>query len=369
MSREVLLIGGGHAHVEVIRRWAISPVAGASLVVLDPNPRPVYSGMVPGFVAGQYRREELEIDLEALCRRAGADFIRERASAVDPARHCARLARGDAIQYDVASIDIGSTVAGADLPGVREFGLSSRPITGLLSKVDSFVSRARRDAAGDLHVNVVGAGAGGVELAFCLDARLRSAGCGRYIVSLVTSEPGILSGAAACLRRRVLRSAKRRGICRVVDARVDAIREDRIELASGSSLPSSATLWVTGPAARPFARDSGLPVDPRGFVLVEPTLQVGGQEHLLAVGDCASLPGMKKAGVYAVRCGPILDHNIRALIFGKRLRAFSPQSDFLSLLNLGDGTAIGTKWGLALAGPALMRLKDRIDRSFMEKYR
>ena len=109
-------------------------------------------------------------------------------------------------------------------------------------------------------------------------------------------------------------------------------------------------------------------MDERGFIRTGPTLQVEGCDHLFAAGDCANLPGARKAGVYAVRAAPVLDANLRATLSGARLERFAPQDDFLSLINLGDGSAIGTKWGLTLKGRAIMNLKDRIDRAFMEKY-
>ena len=124
-----------------------------------------------------------------------------------------------------------------------------------------------------------------------------------------------------------------------------------------------------GPAAHPLLRESGLPVDARGFVRVRPTFQVEGSDRLFAVGDCASLAGMKKAGVYAVRGGPILAENLRRLSDGRALSIYRPQRQFLSLLNLGDGTAIGVWRGIGFEGRWVMRLKDRIDRRFVERYR
>ena len=150
---------------------------------------------------------------------------------------------------------------------------------------------------------------------------------------------------------------------------VSEVREEAIRLASGEEVPSAGSVWATGAAAHPLAAASDLPVDERGFVRIERTLLVAGYEDLFAVGDCASLPGMEKAGVYAVRSGPLLDQNIRARMDGGTLREYQPQADFLSLLNLGDGTAIGSKWRLAFEGRWVMRLKDRIDRAFVARYR
>ena len=134
-------------------------------------------------------------------------------------------------------------------------------------------------------------------------------------------------------------------------------------------MAADAVVWSTGPAAHAFLRDSHLPVDAQGFVRVRPTLQVVACDRLFAVGDCASLAGMQKAGVYAVRCGPILAENLRRAQAGRALRVYRPQREFLSLLNLGDGTAVGSERGFSFEGRWVMRLKDRIDRRFVEKYR
>ena len=148
-----------------------------------------------------------------------------------------------------------------------------------------------------------------------------------------------------------------------------AVDAGHVQLDGGRELATDVILWVTGPASQPLGARSRLPVDARGFVEIEDSFQVRGWPDLFAVGDCASLPGMAKAGVYAVRAAPLLDHNLRARLEGRSLRRYQPQSDFLSLLNLGDGSALGVKWGLVVRGRLVMRLKDRIDRAFVARYR
>ena len=368
--RRLVLVGGGHAHVEIVRRWGAKKIPGVELTVVDPNPRPIYSGMVPGFVAGEYTRDELEFDLPDLCRRSGAVFVEDRAKTIDAEGRGLRC-EGKDLEWDVASLDIGSTVAGTHLPGVCAHAIASRPIPGLVGTVGQLVAKAKQKAPEPFVVHVVGGGAGGVELAFCLDARLRREGATPEVV-LATAEGALLSGGSAALRRAVVRSARRRGIRIVTHAQVCGVEAGAIYLEEGRALVTDATLWVTGPAARPFGAESGLPVDDQGFVRIDDTLRVVGHDDLFAVGDCASLSGMKRAGVYAVRSAPLLDHNLRARFDAgpdAELRRYRPQSDFLSLLNLGDGTAIGTKWAIAVTGRTVLRIKDRIDRSFMEKYR
>jgi len=366
----VLLVGAGHAHVEVLRQAAVRSRPTAEWVLaVDANPA-IYSGMLPGFVAGQYRAGELAIDAVALARRAGAEVVLEAVRRVDAEGRRAVTASGREIAYDFASLDVGSGVAGSDLPGVGEHALPVRPIQRLVAGVEHLIARARGASERQpFRLLVVGAGAGGVELTFCFEARLRAEIGGGVQVTLLDRADAILPGAAPSLARRVLRAARRRGIRLELGAQVESLDSGWARLGGGRRLEADAVVWSPGPAAHPFLRESGLPVDARGFVRVRPTFQVEGSDHLFAVGDCASLAGMQKAGVYAVRGGPILAENLRRRAEGRALRAYRPQREFLSLLNLGDGTAIGAWRGISFEGRWGMRLKDWIDRRFVERYR
>ena len=370
VTPRVLLVGAGHAHVEVLRQAAARSQPDVQLVLaVDRNPA-IYSGMVPGFVAGQYRATELAIDAVALAQRAGAEVVLERICSIDAASQRARTRSGREISYDFASLDVGSGVWGSGLPGVDAHALPVRPIERLIAGVESLIAQARGlPGPTPFRLLVVGAGAGGVELAFCFEARLRAETRRPIEVTLLDRGEAILPGAAASLVRRVTRAARRRGIELKLGGEVEALEHGIARVAGGRVLETDAVVWSPGPAAQVFLRESGLPVDARGFVRVRPTLQVEGSDSLFAVGDCASLAGMKKAGVYAVRCGPILAENLRRLRAGLDLRVYRPQREFLSLLNLGDGAAIGVDRGFSFEGRWVMRLKNWIDRRFMEKYR
>ncbi len=366
MKKSLVLVGGGHAHIEVVRRWAGNPIPGVNLTVIDPNPRPVYSGMVPGFVAGEYHQAEIELDLEGLCARAKATFVREHAILVNGEAGSVSLTNGASLPYDVASIDVGSTVAGSEIPGVGQHSLASRPIRLLIAEIGKVVGRARTHQ-GPFQVHVIGAGAAGFELALCLEARLTGEGVASE-VTIVTADERLLADGSRAQSRSAMAAVTKRKIGLLPNARVTSLGAGVIHLESGKSLKTDAILWVTGPAAHSLARDSRLPVNEDGFINISETLQVSGFRNLFAAGDCASLEGMKRAGVYAVRAAPLLNKNLRAALRGGVMQAYRPQSDFLSMLNLGDGTAIASKWGLAGTGRILMRIKDRIDRGFMSKY-
>ena len=347
----------------------MAPVPGVRMTLVVDQPVAIYSGMVPGLVAGQYRRDEVEIDVWPLARRAGARAVVARATGVDVAERRIVLEGRPPLRYDTASFDVGSTVGGLELPGVREHALPTRPIAVLVARVDELVARLR--ALARPRVIVVGAGAAGVELAFAIRARLLREGARESGVTLLEQGPGVLAGHPRAAARRVEDNARARGIEVRCRARVAEARADHVRLHTGEQLGFDGLLWVGGAASLPLFADSGLPSDARGFVRVRPTLEVVGHDGLFAAGDCASLegrPDLPKAGVYAVRQGPVLVYNLRARLGGTRLRPYRPQSDFLSLLNLGDGRAIATKWGLAAEGRAMFRLKDRIDRRFMRRF-
>jgi selenide,water dikinase len=367
--RDVVLVGGGHTHVQILRSWTVRPVAGVRLTLVLDRPEAVYSGMVPGFVAGDYAARELEIDVVALARRAGAAVVLAPATGIDAVARRVHVEGRAPIAWDVVSLDVGSTVRSHDLPGVREHALATRPIRLLVDRVGARVAEAVRSTAGTTRIVVVGAGAAGVELACTLDARVRSLGA-RAEVTVVSDETELLSGYPRRVAARMLDELARRGIAVRLGARAVAVERDALMVGTGR-LAADLVVWATGAAPLPFLAEAPLPRDAQGFVRVRPTLQVEGHDDLFAVGDCAALtsaPWVRKAGVYAVREGPILDANLRALLDGTRLRRYRPQRDFLSLLNLGDRRALAAKWGLVAAGGWVWRWKDRIDRRFVERF-
>lgn len=362
-------MGGGHAHVQVLRGLARTPAAGVQLTVVLDRAEAVYSGMVPGLVAGDYRAGELEIDVARLARRAGARVLLHAATRVDPTARRIELDGAPPLAYGVASLDVGATLRGLELPGVRQHALATRPIGDLVARFDArlaAVSAARPGAR--LEVAIVGGGVAGVELACCLEARLRAAGRRAALTLFEASgAPTLPRG----LARRALRELAARGIALRSGARAARVEPRGLWLGA-ERVDADLVLWATGAAPWPWLAASPLAADARGFARVRPTLQLVGHDDLLAAGDCAALEGAEwvpKAGVYAVRQGPVLEANLRARLRGDRLRPYRPQRDFLALLNLGERRALGAKWGIALQGRSVWRLKNRIDRSFVERFR
>jgi selenide,water dikinase len=362
-GRHLVLVGAGHAHVQVLEAWSGGTPDGVRITVVVDRPVSLYSGMVPGMVEGRYRREELAIPVAPLAEAVGAELVVESLASVDPHGRRILLGDGRTLAYDVLSLNIGSTVAGGDVPGVREHAVATRPLSRLLDAVDRL-----GEEGGDGPAVVVGGGAAGVELAAALRARLGK----RAEVTLVEGGPALLPDRPPRVSERVRSALEERGVRVRLDAPVVAVEGGGVRLAGeGGTVASALTVWAAGAAPPPPVAASPLPVDGRGYVRIRPTLQVDAHPDIFAVGDCASLRGerLPRAGVYAVRQGPVLRENLEAWLAGERPRPWEPQGDFLALLNLGDGHAMAVKWGRAVVGRWVMWLKDRIDRRFVARFR
>jgi selenide,water dikinase len=364
-AKKIVLVGGGHSHLEVLCAWAGGRRPRAELTLLSDEPRAFYSGMVPGLVSGAYAESELAIDLAALAARAQARFVCARALRIDGSRREIELAGGARLPYDLASLDIGAQPAGLELPGVAQHAIATRPISRLAHRLDAALSSRSGES---IHCVVVGAGAAGVELACALERR----GGVAARVTLLDAAPALLPGHGALAARLAARCLAQRGIATRLATRVLGAGPERLELEHAAPLAFDLLVWAAGAAAPPLWRDSGLATDARGYLRVSATLEACAGGDLFAAGDAASIEGhasAAKSGVHAVRAGPVLAHNLAARLEDAPLRRFRPQRSTLALLDLADGTALGTKWGLALRGRALLRWKRSIDRGWVTRIR
>ncbi|MGX9964030.1 FAD-dependent oxidoreductase [Roseomonas sp. F4] len=355
----LLLVGGGHAHVEVLRQWAERPLPGWRVTLLTREWMSPYSGMLPGVIAGLYAPQEALIDITALAARCDAALILDRATGIDPARQCLRRAQGADVAWDLLSIDTGATPDTARTPGAAEHALPLKPIDALLPRLRGIFHEARPGQ----RIAVVGAGAAGVEVALALAVRLEAE------ITLVAGASGLLPGFPDRLRRRVTKALAARKVMLRAAADVASVEAGELHFADAPPLTADAIIWATGAAAAPWLADTGLARDTRGFLRVDACLRAEGHSHIFAAGDVASFgAGLPKAGVFAVRQGPVLAANLRAVARGRPPRPYRPQRDYLRLLSLADGTALGTRNGLVFGGRWVWWLKDRLDRGFMARY-
>ncbi|MBA3908390.1 MAG: selenide, water dikinase SelD [Rhodobacter sp.] len=361
--RDLVLLGGGHAHALVLRMWAMDPLPGTRLTLINPDPVAPYTGMLPGLIAGHYRREELMIDLVRLARFAGARLILDRATGIDRDARLIHLSARPPLPYDLAAIDIGITSDLPAVPGASDHAVAAKPLGAYAAGWEAFLTRRLACP----RVAILGAGLGGVELALATAHRLRTLGS-KAEVTLLDQSDTPLSSLSRSARRKVLGQLAALGISLRLGAEVTAIGPASVTLSTGEAIGSDFTVTATGARPQAWLAATGLAHD-RGFLTTDATLRTS-DPLIFASGDCAVLADdpRPKAGVFAVRAAPVLLHNLRATLSGQPLRRFRPQTDYLKLISLGGKSATAEKWGLTLTGPRLWRLKDRIDRAFMDRF-
>jgi len=365
----LLLVGAGHVHLEILRRIVLERPAELETTIVSLEPHHFYSGMTPGYLAGQYSVEDISSDVPAIARRAGAESVIGAAARLEAAARQVVLGDGRALSYDLVSFNIGSLLAGADSPAAAH-AERIKPLhraARLKERLEALISGRGTAPA---RIVVVGAGAGGVEVACAAAAALDRAGRARE-VTIVDRAGSILSGYGERFQRRAARALDGLAIRRCLGVGGATTAAGRVDLEDGSSLPSDLTVWLTGPVAAPLLAASGLPADPRGFLWIDDSLRSTGDARIFAVGDCGTLashPSTPKAGVYAVREAPVLWRNLLATARGLPLAGYEPQRGFLSILNTCDGRALLRYKGLISWSRWAWRLKDRIDRGFMHKY-
>ena len=368
VRKDLVLVGGGHSHALVLRMLAMKPVAGLRITLVSPASHTPYSGMLPGLVAGHYTFEQTHIDLARLCQWAAVRFIAAQVTALDPVARKLSLAGRPALDYDVVSIDIGSQPELDTVPGARAHAIPVKPVAGLWQRWQELHGRMLAGAAVENYrVAVVGGGAGSVELALAMANRLAG---NPVTIDLWCGAAEILQNYNARARAAVMAALQRHGIAVHLQARVERVEATCLVLTDGTRPVFDELFWCTGAAAAPWVAASGLATDDNGFLAVRDTLQSLDDEHVFGAGDIATQVNhpRPKAGVYAVRQGPVLAHNLRALLLDKPLRQHHPQQRFLSLVSLGDKRATADKGPLSASGHWVWRWKDRIDRAFMSRF-
>lgn len=366
--KRLVLVGGGHAHIEVLRDLARNPDGAVHAILVTPFPRMIYSAMLPGHIAGHYALEECAIDLAVLAKAARAELRLTRASLVSPDIRKVALADGQVVEYDVLSIDTGPQPVLGDAKGVEQHAYVVRPLERLLQGWNDIYARAARGRINA--ITIVGGGAAGIELALAMNHRLRSTLEPPHPkVRLISDAAGIgLPGGA---RRRLQRRLRREHIDSHVGSGVAEVGPGFVRLKSGNEFVTEATFWVTGAGAQPWIGESGLATDETGFLRVNEFLQSTSHANVFGAGDCVTNPQQPRprAGVFAVRAAPILAANLRAAMNGAPLRRFAPPRRFLALIGTGDRHAVGIWNGLAWQGRWVWRWKERIDRRFVARYR
>ncbi len=373
--KDLVLVGGGHSHVAVLKRFGMRPMPGVRLTLICRDRHTPYSGMLPELIAGHYTFDEAHIDLGPLCRFAEARFYHDEAIGLDVTNQLIHCRTRPPVSYDVLSLDIGSTPRTSDVPGAHGNVVPVKPINGFIAHWESMLARVLSHH-GDLRIGVVGAGAGGVEILLAVQYRLRQslAEQGRtddhIHYHLFSASEVILPSHNPSTRRIFEDVLRQRNVQVITDSPATDVEPGYLTTGQGARYQLDEILWVTAAGAATWLASSGLAVDPQGFVAVHATLRSTSHPSVFAAGDIASVLShpRPKSGVFAVRQGKPLAENLRRVLRGRALVPFRPQQKFLGLITTGDKYAVASRGNWALQGRLMWRWKDWIDRRFMQQY-
>lgn len=380
IAKDVVLIGGGHSHAIVLRMWGMNPLPGVRLTLITEASDTPYTGMLPGYVAGFYRREDCYIDLRSLAQFAQAQLYLDRAVGLDLDQNQVLCANRPPVGFDLLSIDIGSTPTLPPLAVPSASSIPAKPIREFLVQWRRVVERMTQHSQ-QYRLAIVGGGVGGVELSLAMQHHLhqilQTAGqpTENLEMHLVQRERVLLPGHSTWVQQRFQNILAERGIQVHLGAEVEQVRSGGersvINCQSGLLLDCDYVFWVTQASAPDWLGSAGLAVDDRGFIQVQETLQSVSHPHVFAAGDVAAMVAhpRPKAGVFAVRQGKPLFQNLQKVLLGEPLRPYRPQKYYLNLIGTSDQSAIVSRGCLHGESRWLWQWKDQIDRQFMSRFR
>ena len=373
--KDLVLVGGGHSHLSVLKYFAMNPVPGLRLTLITRDLHTPYSGMLPGYIAGHYHYDEAHIDLRPLAQFAQARIYHAEVNDIDLENNNIICAGRPPIHFDIVSINIGSRPGTLHIPGADSYSIPVKPIDRFLDQWALLSDRIIRSEH-DFHLAVVGGGAGGVEMALATQYRiehlLKVQGRSNELlhIDLYCGSDGILPTHNKQVQKRFRRILEQRDIRVHYNTRVEEVQENYLLTNDGERRRADAALWVTNASAPAWLAKTGLDIDALGFISVNASLQSTSHENVFAAGDIASVVNhpRPKSGVFAVRQGPPLARNLARAIQNRPIKAFNPQKSFLGLISTGDKYAIASRSNWSLEGAWLWKVKDWIDRRFMDNF-
>jgi selenide, water dikinase len=374
--QDLVLVGGGHSHSIALRALGMKPPPGVRVTLISEQSVTPYSGMLPGYVAGQYEWEDLHIDLRSLCQFAEAQLYVDQVIGLDLDQQQVICAHRPPVHFDLLSLNIGSSPSIPAFLGSETFesesaavvtSVGAKPVGAFLAWWEALCTEISIHPTRPVTLSLVGGGAGGVELALAMQWRLQRLvrQAWQVTIHLFSRSPQLLPNHAPMARQALKRSLQKQGISLHLGETVQQLTAEGVVCDSGLMVPCDGVVWVTEATAPAWLQESGLKLDDRGFVRVDRYLRSLSHSQVFAAGDIATLDRpTAKSGVYAVRQGMPLARNLAKALQDKPLTPYRPQPWHLALIGTGD-TAVASFGKLGLASPWLWKLKQRIDRQFM----
>ncbi len=359
----LILVGGGHAHLSVLRALAKHRL-NIDALLITPSLHQIYSGMLPGWMAGHYSLSDCQIDLSPLAQAAGVRLIIGQAMGIDANRRCIALSDRTRLDYDFLSLDVGSESNLSWLNALGDRLLPVKPIGGFVQRWPDILAQAAKQ--NNFQMVVVGGGAAGVEIAFAAQ-HVFAERAYDATVSLIASEKGILHGHASRAVKSVRDLLVKRGI-KLHEAHAAGV-EQGVLLGNGQFLHADIVIAATGSSPPHWLESSHLALDEHGYISVDATHRSLLHPNVFAAGDvCARTDRiMPRSGVHAVFAGPVVAHNLITSISGGKFIRYRPRRRSLYLLATGPRHAIASWGAFSAQGHWVWRWKNWIDRRFMLK--
>ncbi len=382
ISKDLVMVGGGHSHALVLRKMGMQPwPADVRLTLVTNLADTPYSGMLPCHISGLYDFDTSHIDLRPLTRFANCRLIMDEMVKLDSDGQKIICRDHPPIAYDVLSIDTGSTPSKSHVEGAAQYAIPAKPVPKLLRAWKSYLHTFEKDLKNDpttvATISIVGGGVGGVEMAFAMHTRLQQfvSSQGKdpqqqVAIHIFQRGEHLAKGRNQWTQHRVESLCKERQIVVHTEESVCEVMADAVRCESGLVVGCDRTFWVTNASAPPFLQSSGLTLTESGFIAVKDTLQTCSHPNIFAAGDVATMINHKrpKAGVFAVRQGPPLYENLKRYVTGQPLKPFKPQSRYLNIIDTDTETSIAS-WGpFAIHAKWCRAWKNSIDQKFMRLF-
>lgn len=379
LVKHLVLVGGGHSHLAVLKHLGMNPVPGLAVTLISRDIDTPYSGSLPGYITGFYQYDEIHIDLRPLAQFAGVRIIQEEVSQIDLARRVISCQSRPDIEFDILSLNIGSKPDAAMIPGAAEHAIGIKPIDDFLQSWQKILRQAvakLENGTDEYTLVIIGGGPASVELAFAAQARIHQelgvdhSQTSALKIKIVSADPALLNSHNRSVQDYLSAELSRRGIETLLNHKVAKIEAGLVICEENDDISADTIFFATGASIPKWPAECGLAISEDGFIEVNNFLQSTSHEFVFVAGDAATIKNhpRPKSGVYAVRQGKPLAENLLRFASGRRLKTFKPQQHALALINLGNKSAIASRNNLFFQGRWVWSLKNSIDTKFIRKY-
>ncbi len=366
MGKQLVIVGGGHAHMLTLANLYKFIEKGHKVTVIGPSPYHYYSGMGPGMLGKIYSPEEIRFATKHVVEMQGGDFMLDKVTRVDPGGKIVYLSSGETVPYDVLSFNTGSYVSRRMVTDNGRDIFTVKPIEKL---IDAQRRILELTSLRKITIGIIGGGPAAAEISGNIWRLGRDYGKNMPKIKIFSGE-NFMFRFPENVRTRAFRSLTKRGIEILEQGFVKNIKTGQITMESGQTHDVDFILLAHGIEPSPIFKESRLPTGPDGGLLVNKYLQSTKHPEIFGGGDCIYFKNqpLDKVGVYAVRENPVLYHNLMAALEEKDLQPFEPGGDYLLIFNMGNDTGILRKRWFIIEGKLAFIIKDYIDRKFMRKF-